>query len=134
MKSFAVHHVIQINDTHPTLVIPELMRLFMDEHGLGWDDAWDIVKQCVAYTNHTVMSEALETWPQDLIQKLLPRVWEIMCEINRRWCEYLVQKASAAASASAATLSSGTGRCTWQTFVSPPASRSTACPLSTATY
>jgi starch phosphorylase len=91
VKSFAQHHVIQINDTHPTLVIPELMRLFMDEHGLGWDEAWDIVKNCVAYTNHTVMSEALETWPQDLIQKLLPRVWEIMCEINRRWCEYLVK-------------------------------------------
>jgi starch phosphorylase len=67
------------------------MRLFMDEHGLGWDEAWDIVKECVAYTNHTVMSEALETWPQDLIQKLLPRVWEIMCEINRRWCEYLAK-------------------------------------------
>ena len=91
VKSFAQHHVIQINDTHPTLVIPELMRLFMDEHGLGWDEAWDIVKACVAYTNHTVMSEALETWPQDLVQKLLPRVWEIMCEINRRWCDYLVQ-------------------------------------------
>jgi len=91
VKSFARHHTIQINDTHPTLVIPELMRLFMDEHGLGWDESWDIVKNCVAYTNHTVMSEALETWPQDLIQKLLPRVWEIMCEINRRWCEYLVK-------------------------------------------
>jgi starch phosphorylase len=91
VRSFAQHHVIQINDTHPTLVIPELMRLFMDEHGLGWDESWDIVKECVAYTNHTVMSEALETWPQDLVQKLLPRVWEIMCEINRRWCEYLAK-------------------------------------------
>ena len=95
VKSFARHHVIQINDTHPTLVIPELMRLFMDEHGLGWDEAWDIVKNCVAYTNHTVMSEALETWPQSLVQSLLPRIWEIMCEINRRWCEYLAAHFSA---------------------------------------
>ena len=89
IRSFAEHHVIQINDTHPTLVIPELMRLFMDEHGLGWDEAWSLVTQSVAYTNHTVMSEALETWPQSLIQTLLPRVWEILCEINRRWCETL---------------------------------------------
>jgi starch phosphorylase len=89
IRSFAEHHVIQINDTHPTMIIPELMRIFMDEYGLGWDDAWDIVKNSVAYTNHTVMSEALERWPQDLIQQLLPRIWEIMCEINRRWCDYL---------------------------------------------
>ncbi len=90
IKSFAKHHTIQINDTHPTLIIPELMRIFMDQYHLGWDEAWDIVKQSVAYTNHTVMSEALEKWPQDLVQKLLPRQWEIMCEINRRWCDYLV--------------------------------------------
>ena len=64
----------------------------MDEYGLGWDEAWDQVSQSVAYTNHTVMSEALEKWPQDLVQTLLPRVWEILCEINRRWCEYLVSK------------------------------------------
>ena len=89
IRSFAEHHVIQINDTHPTLVIPELMRIFMDEYGLGWDEAWCIVTNAVAYTNHTVMSEALEKWPQELIQTLLPRVWEILCEINRRWCEYL---------------------------------------------
>ncbi|MDD5902053.1 MAG: glycogen/starch/alpha-glucan phosphorylase [Oscillospiraceae bacterium] len=90
--TFAKHHVIQINDTHPTLVIPELMRIFMDEYGLGWDEAWEIVTASVAYTNHTVMSEALEKWPQELIQTLLPRVWEILCEINRRWCEYLRAK------------------------------------------
>jgi len=89
VRSFAEHHAIQINDTHPTLVIPELMRILMDEHGLGWDETWEIVRQSVAYTNHTVMSEALETWPQELLQTLLPRVWEIMCEINRRWCIYL---------------------------------------------
>ena len=91
IKSFAEHHAMQINDTHPTLIIPELMRIFMDEYGLGWDEAWDIVKNSVAYTNHTVMSEALEKWPQDIVQQLLPRLWEIMCEINRRWCDYLVQ-------------------------------------------
>ncbi len=92
ISSFSRHHVIQINDTHPTMIIPELMRIFMDEYGLGWDEAWDIVKNSVAYTNHTVMSEALEKWPQDLIQQLLPRLWEIMCEINRRWCDYLAVK------------------------------------------
>ena len=91
IRSFPDRHAIQINDTHPTLVIPELMRLFMDEQGLGWDEAWELVKNSVAYTNHTVMSEALETWPQDLIQNLLPRIWEIMCEINRRWCDYLTK-------------------------------------------
>ncbi|MDO4982511.1 MAG: glycogen/starch/alpha-glucan phosphorylase [Eubacteriales bacterium] len=90
IRNFAEHHVIQINDTHPTLIIPELMRLFMDDYNLGWDEAWSIVRKSVAYTNHTVMSEALEHWPQSLMQKLLPRVWEIICEINKRWCDYLM--------------------------------------------
>ena len=90
IHNFAEHHTIQINDTHPTMIIPELMRLFMDEHGLGWDESWDIVRRSVAYTNHTVMSEALEKWPQDIVAKLLPRLWEIMCEINKRWCAYLI--------------------------------------------
>ncbi len=89
VRNFAQHHAIQINDTHPTLIIPELMRIFMDEHGLGWDESWEIVKGCMAYTNHTVMSEALEKWPQNLVQQLMPRVWEILCEINRRWSNYL---------------------------------------------
>ena len=95
IRSFSKHHIIQINDTHPTMIIPELMRIFMDEYGLGWDDAWELVRKSVAYTNHTVMSEALEKWPQDLIQQLLPRLWEIMCEINRRWCDYLVSQLGA---------------------------------------
>ena len=90
VRSFPEHHVIQINDTHPTLIIPELMRILMDEDGLGWDEAWDIVTRTVAYTNHTVMAEALEKWPQDLIQRTLPRIWEIICEINRRWRETLI--------------------------------------------
>jgi len=92
IRSFSRHHVIQINDTHPAMIIPELMRIFMDEYGLGWDDAWELVRNSVAYTNHTVMSEALEKWPQDLFIQLLPRLWEIMCEINRRWCDYLAVK------------------------------------------
>ena len=92
IRSFSRHHVIQINDTHPTMIIPELMRIFMDEYGLGWDDAWELVRNSVAYTNHTVMSEALEKWPQDLFIQLLPRLWEIMCEINRRWCDFLAVK------------------------------------------
>ena len=91
IRSFAQHHVIQINDTHPAMIIPELMRIFMDEYGLGWDESWAIVKESVAYTNHTVMSEALEKWPQDLIQQLLPRLWEILCEINKRWVSFLVE-------------------------------------------
>ena len=84
-------HVFQINDTHPAIVIPELMRLLMDEDGLGWDEAWEIVTQCVAYTNHTILSEALERWPQDLVASLLPRLWEVLCEINRRWRDELSQ-------------------------------------------
>ena len=92
IRSFSQHHVIQINDTHPTMIIPELMRIFMDEYDLGWDEAWELVKNSVAYTNHTVMSEALERWPQELIQQLLPRIWEIICEINRRWCDFLAGK------------------------------------------
>ena len=90
IKSFPEHHTIQINDTHPTLIIPELMRIFMDEYNLGWDQAWDLVKASVAYTNHTVMSEALEKWPQSLIQQLMPRIWEIICEINKRWANTLI--------------------------------------------
>ncbi|MEG0777779.1 MAG: glycogen/starch/alpha-glucan phosphorylase [Oscillospiraceae bacterium] len=88
--SFAKHHVFQINDTHPTMIIPELMRIFMDEDGLGWDDALNIVSNCVAYTNHTVMSEALESWPQELIESQLPRIWQIIRELDSRHRKYLV--------------------------------------------
>jgi starch phosphorylase len=89
VRSFPEHHVLQINDTHPTLIIPELMRIFMDEDGLGWDEALAAVQGSVAYTNHTVMSEALEKWPQSLVQSLLPRVWQIIRELNLRWGAYL---------------------------------------------
>ncbi len=83
---------IHINDTHPTLVIPELMRLLMDEHKLGWDEAWSIVTRTVAYTNHTVLVEALETWSEDLIERTLPRVYQIIKEINRRFTTELFTK------------------------------------------
>ena len=85
LKNFHEKNVIQINDTHPALVIPELMRLFMDEAGMTWDEAWAITSQSVAYTNHTVLSEALERWPQQLVESLLPRVWQIIQEIAHRW-------------------------------------------------
>ena len=81
--------VLHINDTHPTLAIPELMRLLMDEEGLGWEQAWDIVTKVFAYTNHTVMSEALEKWNVDMFKKILPRVYMIVEEINRRLLDKL---------------------------------------------
>jgi len=85
VMNFHEKNVFQINDTHPALVIPELMRILMDDAGLDWDEAWGITRQSVAYTNHTVLAEALERWPQELIETLLPRVWEIIVEIARRY-------------------------------------------------
>ena len=79
--------VIHINDTHPTMAIPEMMRLLMDEKGLGWDEAWEIVTHVFAYTNHTVMSEALEKWPQDMFRRVVPRLYQILEEMNRRLME-----------------------------------------------
>ena len=76
---------IHLNDTHPVLAIPEMMRVMLDECGYGWDAAWDIVKRTVAYTNHTVMSEALETWNRDLFKMRLPRIYQIVEEIDRRF-------------------------------------------------
>ena len=84
--------VFQMNDTHPTVVVAELMRLLMDQEGLGWDQAWDITTKCCAYTNHTIMSEALEKWPIELFSRLLPRVYQIIEEINRRFILEIQQK------------------------------------------
>ena len=83
---------IHLNDTHPVLAIPEMMRVMLDECGYGWDAAWDIIKRTVAYTNHTVMSEALETWGCDLFRMRLPRIYQIVEEINRRFWEDMKAK------------------------------------------
>ena len=85
MENFAEKNAIHINDTHPTLSIPELMRILLDECGYGWDDAWKIVTQATAYTNHTVMKEALECWPESLMQMLVPRIYQIIKEIDNRY-------------------------------------------------
>ena len=85
MKNFHEKNVIQINDTHPALVIPELMRILIDDAGLSWEEAWHITTHSVAYTNHTVLAEALECWPQSLFEQLLPRPWQIIQEIAHRW-------------------------------------------------
>lgn len=86
---FADKIAVHINDTHPALAIPELMRVLMDNEGLGWDEAWEITRKTCGYTNHTVMSEALEKWPVSLFEQLLPRIYMIVKEINRRLLEQL---------------------------------------------
>lgn len=86
LDNFAEKVAIHINDTHPAMVIPELMRILIDTYSYGWDDAWRLVTSTVSYTNHTVMPEALETWNEDLFRLKLPRIYAIICEINRRFC------------------------------------------------
>lgn len=90
--NFYKFYVFQLNDTHPILLIPELMRLLMDDYGYGWDDAWNQVTKCVAYTNHTILAEALEKWPIYFMQRLLPRIYLIIEEINRRFNIFLNEK------------------------------------------
>ncbi|MDV0431954.1 glycogen/starch/alpha-glucan phosphorylase [Lactiplantibacillus sp. DA1] len=85
MRSLGKKIAIHINDTHPTLVIPEMMRLLMDEHHCAWDVAWTLTTQVMSYTNHTILQEALETWPIEMFQGLLPRIYQIIVEIDRRY-------------------------------------------------
>ena len=92
LDDFASSYVFQLNDTHPILAIPEAMRLLLDEYGYGWDEAWNIVTKMFAYTNHTVMPEALEKWPVRYVQHLVPRVYMIIEEINRRFNILLSKK------------------------------------------
>lgn len=91
-SKFADLHVIQLNDTHPVVAIPELMRILMDEYNLGWDESWKVVTHTFAYTNHTILAEALEKWPIEIFQGLLPRIYQIVEEINRRFMIELREK------------------------------------------
>ncbi len=87
-KKIAIH----INDTHPALAVPELMRILMDEEGLGWEEAWNATRQTISYTNHTILPEALEKWPIELVERLLPRMYMIIHEINERFCALLWER------------------------------------------
>ncbi|CAN6442967.1 unnamed protein product [Victoria cruziana] len=88
-NEFPMKVAVQLNDTHPTLAIPELMRILMDDEGLGWDEAWDITTKTIAYTNHTVLPEALEKWSQEVMRKLLPRHMEIIEEIDKQFLAFI---------------------------------------------
>ena len=92
LENLADKVAIHINDTHPTLAIPELMRILLDDCGYGWDQAWDIVTRTFAYTNHTVMAEALEKWDVNLVKTVIPRIFSIIVEINNRYCQSLMEK------------------------------------------
>lgn len=92
LANLADHVVMHINDTHPTLIIPELMRILLDEENMEWDEAWAIVTKVIAYTNHTILAEALEKWPIDIMRPLLPRIYQLIEEINRRFTLELLEK------------------------------------------
>ena len=101
MKKYKEHHddihkfyekaAFQLNDTHPTVAVAELMRILVDDECLSWEEAWDITTKTCAYTNHTIMAEALEKWPIELFSRLLPRIYQIVEEINRRFVEEIKQ-------------------------------------------
>ncbi|MFM2089773.1 MAG: glycogen/starch/alpha-glucan phosphorylase [Planctomycetota bacterium] len=91
-SQFAAKNICQLNDTHPTVAVAELMRILMDDYGLGWDEAWGITTKCMAYTNHTLLPEALEKWPVALFRHLVPRVLEIIFEINARFMRLVANK------------------------------------------
>ncbi len=92
LQCFADENLFQMNDTHPTIAVAELMRILLDERDVGWDDAWQVVTRCVAYTNHTLLPEALEKWPVSLFERLLPRLLEIIYEINARFLRQVSMK------------------------------------------
>jgi starch phosphorylase len=92
IRKFYEKATFQLNDTHPTVAVAELMRILVDEEGLGWDEAWEVTTKTCAYTNHTIMAEALEKWPIELFSRLLPRVYQIIEEINRRFVEEIKAK------------------------------------------
>lgn len=94
LDNFADKVAIHINDTHPAMIVPELMRIFMDEHHYSWDDAFAIITKTLAYTNHTVLAEALEKWPEDMMMRLLPRIYQIIHELNERHCKRIFDKFS----------------------------------------
>ena len=91
-KYFSEYHIIQLNDTHPVMAIPELMRLLLDQEHLEWDDAWDVVSKVFAFTNHTILEEAMEKWDIDIVDSASPRCLEIITEIDRRFTEFLNSK------------------------------------------
>lgn len=92
LENFPEKVAIHINDTHPTLVIPEMMRILMDEFAYSWDAAFAMVEKTIAYTNHTVLAEALEKWPEDMMKRLLPRIYQIIHELNERFCRHIFEK------------------------------------------
>ena len=92
LENLPEYVTLHLNDTHPVLAVPELMRIIMDDYGYGWDETWDIVSKTIAYTNHTVMREALECWGEDMFRNKLPRIYQIVAELNRRYCEELHAK------------------------------------------